>query len=143
MASRSAGNTLLTSSQDSSKAKAFTPENLPHVATEFQLKLMPMGLCPGIHQSNGRGREGCINRCGNPVVRYLLIEMVWRLLRWQPDYPPIQKLRRTVSKRGKRWLVVAAARRLAIDLWRLATGRATAEDLGLQLQPPMAQKPSV
>ena len=101
------------------------------------------GLCPGIHQSNGRGREGCINRCGNPVVRYLLIEMVWRLVRWQPDYPPIQKLRRTLSKRGKRRLVVAAARRLAIDLWRLATGRATAQDLGLQLQLPMAQKPSV
>ena len=77
------------------------------------------------------------------MVRYLLIEMVWRLVRWQPDYPPIQKLRRTLSKRGKRRLVVAAARRLAIDLWRLATGRATAQDLGLQLQLPMAQKPSV
>ena len=51
------------------------------------------GLCPGIHHSNGRGREGCINRCGNPVVRYTLVEMTWRLLRWQPDYPPIQKLR--------------------------------------------------
>jgi transposase len=22
------------------------------------------GLCPGIHNSNGRGREGHINRCG-------------------------------------------------------------------------------
>jgi hypothetical protein len=39
--------------------------------------------------------------------------------------------------------VVAAARRLAIDLWRLATGRATAEGRGLQLQSPMAQKSSV
>jgi transposase len=95
------------------------------------------GLCPGIHQSNGRGREGCINRCGNPVVRYMLVEMTWRLVRWQPDYPPIQKLRRAMlSKRGKRRLVVAAARRLAIDLWRLATGRATAQALGLQLSPP-------
>jgi transposase len=95
------------------------------------------GLCPGIHQSNGRGREGCINRCGNPVVRYMLVEMTWRLVRWQPDYPPIQKLRRAMlSKRGKRRLVVAAARRLAIDLWRLATGRATAPALGLQLSPP-------
>jgi transposase len=95
------------------------------------------GLCPGVHQSNGRGREGCINRCGNPVVRYMLVEMTWRLVRWQPDYPPIQKLRRgLLSKRGKRRLVVAAARRLAIDLWRLATGRATAQALGLQLSPP-------
>lgn len=39
-----------------------------------------------------------------------------------------------VSKRGKRRLVVAAARRLAIDLWRWATGRAPAQELGLQFQ---------
>src|SRR3954465_526057 len=64
------------------------------------------GLCPGIHQSNGRGREGSINRCGNSVVHYTLIEMVWQLVRWQPDYPPIQKLRRSVSSRGKRRLAV-------------------------------------
>ena len=94
------------------------------------------GLCPGIHNSNGRGREGSINRCGNSVVRYTLIEMVWRMLRWQPDYPPIKKLRSMVSKRGKRRLVVAAARRLAIDLWRWSTGRATAEALGLRLDQP-------
>jgi transposase len=81
------------------------------------------GLCPGIHNSNGRGREGHVNRCGNSVVRYTLIEMVWRMTRWQPDYPPIKKLRTMVSKRGKRRLLVAAARRLAIDLWHLATGR--------------------
>ena len=91
------------------------------------------GLCPGIHHSNGRGREGRINRCGNPTVRYILIEMTWRLVRWQPDYPPLQKLRRSPSKRAKRRLVVAAARRLAIDLWRWTTGRASAEKLGLAL----------
>ena len=101
------------------------------------------GLCPGIHNSNGRGREGHINRCGNSVVRYTLIEMVWRLTRWQPDYPPIKKLRSMVSKRGKRRLVVAAARRLAIDLWLWSTNRATAQELGLQLQPTMNQKPRV
>jgi transposase len=102
------------------------------------------GLCPGIHNSNGRGREGSINRCGNSVVRYTLIEMVWRMLRWQPDYPPIKKLRTVVSKRGKKRLVVAAARRLVIDLWRWATGRASAQALGLQLSnPTMTQKPSV
>jgi len=93
------------------------------------------GLCPGIHYSNGRGLEGSINRCSNSVVRYTLIEMVWRMLRYQPDYPPIRKLRSMISKRGKRRLVVAAARRLAIDLWRWATGRASAERLGLALPP--------
>ena len=101
------------------------------------------GLCPGIHNSNGRGREGSINRCGNSVVRYTLIEMVWRMLRYQSDYPPIKELRGTVSKRGKRRFVVAAARRLAIELWRWATGRATAQELGLQFQLTMTQKPSV
>ena len=100
------------------------------------------GLCPGIHQSKGSGREGRINRCGNPVVRYLLIEMVWRLLRWQPTYPPVQTLRQANSKRSRRRLAVAAARRLAIDLWRLATQRATPEELGLQMHLlPMSQPP--
>jgi len=94
------------------------------------------GLCPGIHSSDGRGREGSINRCGNAVVRYTLIEMAWRFLRWQPQYPPIQKLRKglLLSKRARRRLIVAAARRLAIDLWRWATGRATAQELGLHLE---------
>jgi hypothetical protein len=77
------------------------------------------------------------------VVRYTLIEMVWRMKRWQPDYPPIKKLRSMMSKRGKRRLVVAAARHLAIDLWRCATGRATAQKLGLQLQSTKTQKPNV
>ena len=93
------------------------------------------GLCPGIHNSNGRGREGSINRCGNSVVRYTLIEMAWRFLRWQPDYPPLKKLRKAfaTSKRARRRWIVALARRIAIDLWRLGTGGASAQELGLRL----------
>jgi len=84
------------------------------------------GLCPGIHNSNGRGREGRINRCGNSVVRYTLIETVWRMTRWQPDYPPIKKLRSMISKRGKRRLVVGgksqnAARKARQNFTRLQT----------------------
>lgn len=95
------------------------------------------GLCPGIHSSDSRSREGSINRCGNAVVRYTLIEMAWRFLRWQPQYPPIQKLRKgLLSRRARRRLIVAAARRLAIDLWRWATGRASAQELGLHLEQP-------
>jgi transposase len=102
------------------------------------------GLCPGIHNSNGHGREGSINRCGNSVVRYTLIEMAWRFLRWQPDYPPLKKLREAaVSKRARRRLIVALARHLAIDLWRWATGRASAQQLGLLLPTIMPQKTSV
>jgi hypothetical protein len=53
---------------------------------------------------------------GNPTVRHLLVETVGRLLRWQPQYPPLQRL-------------LAVARRLAIDLWRLATGQCSPERL--------------
>ena len=38
------------------------------------------------------------------------------------------------SKRAKKRLVVQAARRLAIDLWRLSTGQTTPEKLGLVMQ---------
>jgi transposase len=91
------------------------------------------GLCPGVHTSDGRGREGNINRCGNPRVRCALLELVWRLVRFQPDYRPVQLLRdkAALSPRRRRKVAVAAARHLAIDLWRLATGQTTAEKLGL------------
>jgi transposase len=94
------------------------------------------GLCPGIHQSDGRGKEGSINRCGNRIVRWSLVEMVWRLMVWQPHYGPVRQLAAGLvrSKRAKRRLVVKAARRLAIDLWRLSSGQTTAEKLGLVLQ---------
>lgn len=90
------------------------------------------GLCPGVHQSGGRKRDGCINRHGNPRVRALLIELVWRLVRWQPDYPPVRALvAGLVRGAARRKLAVAAARKLAIDLWRLATHQTTPEKLKL------------
>lgn len=90
------------------------------------------GLCPGVQQSGGRRRDGCINRYGNPRVRALLIELVWRLARWQPDYKPVRVLReRLVTGAARRKCAVAAARKLAVDLWRLATNQTTPEKLGL------------
>lgn len=90
------------------------------------------GLCPGVQQSGGSKRDGSINRHGNPRVRALLIELVWRLARWQPDYPPVRALVEGVARgAGRRKCAVAAARKLAVDLWRLATGETTAEKLNL------------
>ena len=124
------------------------------VALEYELKGLARfqraralssytGLCPGIHSSDGRGREGSINRCGNAAVRWNLVEMVWRLLKWQPQYEPVRQLARGLlkSKRARKRLAVKAARQLAIDLWRLHTGRATAQELGLIMQP-TTQKPT-
>jgi transposase len=94
------------------------------------------GLCPGIHISDGRGKEGTINRCGNPRVRWILVEAIWRLGTWQPQYEPVRRLAEGLvkSKRAKKRLVVIAARRLAIDLWLLYTGRCEAGELGLKLR---------
>ena len=89
------------------------------------------GLCPGEHTSGDNKRELSIDKHGNPRVRHLLIEAAWRLLRWQPQYPPLQKLLAANGGRGRKRMIVAVARRLAIDVWRLATGQTTPEKIGL------------
>ena len=66
-------------------------------------------------------------------MRHHLVEAVWRLLQWQPDYPPLKKLRAATGKRTCKRLAVATARHLAIDLWRLNTNQCTAQKLGLKL----------
>src|ERR1700741_1282748 len=118
------------------------------VALEYELKGLARfkhadqlssytGLCPGIYSSDGRAKEGSINRCGNAAVRWNLVEMVWRLLKWQPYYRPVRQLAAELvkSKRAQKRLGGKAARHLAIDLWRLQTGRTTPEALGLIMQP--------
>ena len=90
------------------------------------------GCCPGEHSSGGHRRVGGIDRMGNGRVRALLVEAVWRFLRWQPGWKAAQRMKAKLadgtSMRKK--AVVALARLLAIDLWRWRTGRATMEELG-------------
>ena len=90
------------------------------------------GCCPGEHSSGGKRRLGSIDRMGNGRVRALLVEAVWRFLRWQPGWKAAQRMKEKLadgtSMRKK--TVVALARLLAIDLWRWRTGRATLEELG-------------
>jgi transposase len=98
------------------------------------------GLCPSEHSSGPTRRQGAITRHGNPRVRHLLIEAVWRLLKFQPNYRAIVKWRPAflephLSRGRKKKIIVALARQLAVDLWRLATGRVDAATLGLQLSP--------
>lgn len=95
------------------------------------------GLCPSEHSSGQSRLQGCINRHGNPRVRHLLIEAVWRLFKFQPQYRAIAKWHSALtalrlSGARKKKIVVAIARQLAVDLWRIATGRTTAAALGLQ-----------
>jgi transposase len=92
------------------------------------------GLCPSESSSGLKRRQGGVSKHGNPRVRHQLVEACWRLLLWQPDYPPLKQLRAATGARARKRAVVAAARRLAIDLWRINTGQCPAEKLGLQLR---------
>ena len=90
------------------------------------------GCCPSEHSSGGKQRFGHIDRHGNKHVRVLLVEAVWRFLKWQPQWHArlkyLQKLKHGASLKKK--IAVALARQLAIDLWRWRTGRCTAAQLG-------------
>jgi transposase len=95
------------------------------------------GMCPGVHASGTRSRNGPITKHGNRRIRTALIELAWRCVRFQPEYPPIQKWRPVLlnakaTGAAKKKAIVAVGRRLAIDLWRINTGKATKEKLGLK-----------
>ncbi|OIQ68082.1 transposase IS116/IS110/IS902 family protein [mine drainage metagenome] len=91
------------------------------------------GLCPSEHSTNRHRRQGSITRHGNPRVRHQLVEATWRLMCWQPHYKPLVKVRTAKGSRARRRAVVAAARHLMVDLWRIKSGQCTAEQLGLVL----------
>lgn len=92
------------------------------------------GCCPREHSSGGSQRYGNIDRHGNGRVRRQLVEAVWRLLRWQPDWHAARKMKRRLgdSVAQKKKAVVALARQLAVDLWRWRTGRCRLEELGFR-----------
>ena len=96
------------------------------------------GLCPSEHSTGdpSKQRLGSITKVGNPRIRVLLVEMAWRLVKFQPHYKPIQKWYQALTgpnKALKKKAIVAVARRLFIDIWRIRTGRTTAQEVGLVL----------
>ena len=100
------------------------------------------GCCPSEHSSGGVQRFGSMDRHGNRHVRVLLVEAVWRLLKWQPGWHARQKYlqKLKVGASLKKKMAVALARQLAIDLWRWRTGRATAAELGWVLREAKAEQ---
>jgi transposase len=97
------------------------------------------GLCPGEHSSGNTRLQSCVTKHGNPRLRAALVELAWRLVRFQPNYKPIIKWRATLAKgalatgAARKKAIVAVARQLAVDLWRIKTGQLTAEQLGLTI----------
>ena len=94
------------------------------------------GLCPSESTSDQRRRLGAITKHGNPRLRRLMVELAWRVSRFQPDYRGMRRWGALLSDRkasaaARKKAIVALARQLAVDLWRMATGRVQAQELGL------------
>jgi len=95
------------------------------------------GLCPGEYSSGNTRLQRCVTKHGNPRLRAALVELAWRLVRFQPNYKPILKWKRLLAKgalstgAARKKAIVAVARQLAVDLWRVRTGRCKPQALGL------------
>jgi transposase len=96
------------------------------------------GLCPGEYSSGYKRVPGAVTKHGNPRLRAALVELAWRLVRFQPTYPPIRKRLFVLAKgaqatgAARKKAIVAVARQLAVDLWRFHTGQCSAQKLGFQ-----------
>jgi len=95
------------------------------------------GLCTGEYSSGDTRVQSCVTKHGNPRLRAALVETAWRLVRFQPTYRPVIKWRKILAKgalatgAARKKAIVALARQLAVDLWRIRTGRLSAKKLGL------------
>jgi transposase len=97
------------------------------------------GLCPGEYSSGQKRLQSCVTKHGNPRLRAALVELAWRMVRFQPHYRAVHKWTERLRKgqlttgAARKKAIVALAHQLAIDLWRIRTGRLTPEQLGLEI----------
>ena len=99
-----------------------------------------LGLTPMPYQSGDSSHEQGISRAGNRRVRTMAIEIAWSWLRYQPDSELSQWYQRRFGSGGKRLRrigIVALARRLMIDLWRLVE-EGIVPDGAVMKKPPVA-----
>lgn len=84
-----------------------------------------VGLTSSPFRSGGMDHEQGIAKAGNRRARSTAIELAWLWLRHQPDSALTRwfhaRLAETQSRRLKRILVVALARKLVVALWRYLT----------------------
>jgi transposase len=95
------------------------------------------GLCPGEYSSGNTRLQSCVTKHGNPRLRAALVELAWRMVRFQPNYRAVLKWKQLLvhgaltTGAARKKAIVGVARQLAVDLWRLRTGRCKAQALGL------------
>ncbi|QIE29660.1 IS110 family transposase ISGdi7 (plasmid) [Caballeronia sp. SBC2] len=96
-----------------------------------------LGLAPTPYESGTSEVELGISKAGNKRARWLMVELAWSWLRFQPASQLSQWFNERFAGGGKRVRrigIVALARRLAIALWRyLEQGELP---LGARLKPP-------
>jgi transposase len=105
------------------------------------------GLCPSESTTSESRHLGGITKHGNPRLRRLMVELAWRTIVRQPNYRGSRKWNRVLrnpkaSAAARKKAIVALARQLAVDLWRVRTGRATLADLGLVRDASELKQPS-
>jgi transposase len=78
------------------------------------------GLTGSPDESGARRREKGLSRSGNERVRKILVQLSWRMLRFQPNSALVRwfKGRTANSRRSRKPMIVAFARKLIIALWR-------------------------
>ena len=84
-----------------------------------------VGACTGMvgvpYDSGVTRQDQGISKAGDPRLRGQLVELAWMWLRYQPDSAITRWFHARTQgdgKRGRRIMIVAVARRLAIALWR-------------------------
>jgi transposase len=92
------------------------------------------GMVPSEWSTGAKEWRGSITKVGVPALRRITTEMVWRMILFQPQYKGVQKWQEVLASSNpalKKKAVVAIGRQLMVDLWRLQTGRVTAQELNL------------
>ena len=82
------------------------------------------GLTGAPDESGSRRREQGLAKAGSARVRRGMIQLAWRLVKFQKESALVQWYRaRTADNRGvtRKTMIVALARKLLIALWRLVT----------------------
>jgi transposase len=81
-----------------------------------------VGLVPGEDTTGGpkKRRLGSISRAGNSMVRAMLVEAAWQIVRGKDDDDPLyQWANHVAEKRGRKIAAVALARKLATVLYAM------------------------
>jgi transposase len=79
------------------------------------------GLTPTPYQSGDSNQEQGISKAGNVLVRWIMVELAWSWLRFQPHSPLSRWYHRRFgggTSRMRRTGIVALGRKLLIALWR-------------------------